>query len=47
MRRRYLCEDTETLAILGQSLGLSRERVRQIEKRAQMKLRSALLSCVA
>jgi len=47
VRRRYLCEDTETLAILGESLGLSRERVRQIEKRAQMKLRSALLSCVA
>jgi RNA polymerase sigma-32 factor len=43
VRRRYLEEDSATLAVLGQSLGLSRERVRQIEKRAQMKLRTALL----
>jgi len=47
MRRRYLDEDTATLAVLGESLGLSRERVRQLEKRAQKKLRSALLDCVA
>ena len=36
-----------TLAVLGESLGLSRERVRQIEKRAQRKLRGAIPQCVA
>jgi RNA polymerase sigma-32 factor len=47
VRRRFLQEDSATLAVLGESLGLSRERVRQIEKRAQKKLRNALLDCVA
>jgi len=47
VKRRYLEEETVTLAVLGESLGLSRERVRQIEKRAQRKLRGALPSCVA
>lgn len=43
VQRRWLDEDTATLAALGQTLGLSRERVRQLEKRAQRKLRAALL----
>jgi RNA polymerase sigma-32 factor len=47
VRRRFLQEDAATLAVLGAALGLSRERVRQIEKRAQKKLRNALLDCVA
>lgn len=47
VRRRYLEEDGVTLAVLGDDLGLSRERVRQIEKRAQHKLRAALLEHVA
>ncbi len=45
--QRHLDDDGATLAVLGEKLGLSRERVRQIEKRAQKKLRSALLDCVA
>lgn len=47
VRRRFLEEESATLAVLGESLGLSRERVRQLEKRAQRKLKSALLECVA
>lgn len=47
LKRRYLEEETVTLAVLGKSLGLSRERVRQIEKRAQRKLRGALPASVA
>ena len=47
VRRRYLEEDGVTLAVLGHDLGLSRERVRQIEKRAQHKLRAALVEHVA
>lgn len=45
--RRYLADDVATLAVVGESLGLSRERVRQLEKRAQRKLRTALVECVA
>jgi RNA polymerase sigma-32 factor len=44
---RYLDSEGATLSTLGTRLGLSRERVRQIEKRAQKKLRTALLDCVA
>ncbi len=47
VRRRFLDDDTDTLAVLGATLGLSRERVRQIEKKAQLKLRTALLEHVA
>jgi RNA polymerase sigma-32 factor len=47
LNRRYLVDETVTLAVLGKSLGLSRERVRQIEKRAQKKLRVSLPASVA
>ena len=47
VQRRFLDEETATLAVLGESFGLSRERVRQIEKRARQKLRSVLQHKVA
>ena len=42
VRERLLTEDPETLAEIGRSLGLSRERVRQLEERVKAKLRRAL-----
>ena len=42
VRRRYLVDDRETLARLGKAYGLSRERVRQVERRACDKLRGVL-----
>lgn len=42
IRERRLGEDTVTLASLGKKLGLSKERVRQIEHQALKKLRTAL-----
>jgi RNA polymerase sigma-32 factor len=42
VRRRLLEDEGETLAAIGQGLGLSRERVRQLEVRARGKLREAL-----
>lgn len=42
IRERRLGEDTVTLANLGKRLGLSKERVRQIEHQALNKLRTAL-----
>ncbi|MFW6198150.1 MAG: sigma-70 family RNA polymerase sigma factor [Myxococcota bacterium] len=47
VRRRLLDEDPSSLAMLGESFGVSRERVRQIQERAQKKLRSALMEQVA
>ncbi|QKV20113.1 RNA polymerase factor sigma-32 [Oricola thermophila] len=41
--RRRLSEDGATLETLGNELGISKERVRQIENRALEKLRSALV----
>lgn len=43
IRERRLRDDGRTLEELGVRLGISKERVRQIEHRALMKLRSALL----
>ncbi len=44
VRERRLVEETCTLDVLGQRLGISKERVRQIENRALEKLRRALLA---
>src|SRR5690606_754963 len=43
VRERRLNEEGATLEALGESLGISKERVRQIENRALEKLREALL----
>jgi RNA polymerase sigma-32 factor len=43
VRERRLTEEGATLESLGRALGISKERVRQIESRALEKLRSALL----
>ncbi|MEZ5954043.1 MAG: RNA polymerase factor sigma-32 [Hyphomonas sp.] len=42
IRQRRLSEETMTLESLGQELGISKERVRQIEHQALTKLRKAL-----
>ena len=42
VRERRLAEDAATLEALGSRLGISKERVRQIENRAMEKLRRAL-----
>ena len=47
VRRRLLDEERMSLAALGQRFGVSRERVRQIQQRAQAKLRVALVEQVA
>ena len=44
IRERRLAEDGATLESLGQTLGISKERVRQIESRALEKLRTALIN---
>ncbi|MEP2703428.1 MAG: RNA polymerase factor sigma-32 [Roseibium sp.] len=44
IRERRLSEDGATLESLGTKLGISKERVRQIESRALEKLKSALLT---
>lgn len=46
IRERRLAEDGVTLESLGQKLGVSKERVRQIEHQALRKLRSALMRIV-
>jgi RNA polymerase sigma-32 factor len=44
---RYLAEEPQTLDTLAQTLSISRERVRQLEKRALEKLRAFFLSAPA
>jgi len=43
IKTRRLCDEGKTLEALGEELGISKERVRQIESRAMDKLRQALL----
>jgi RNA polymerase sigma-32 factor len=46
IRERRLIEEPETLETLGKRLGISKERVRQIEHHALKKLKAALESKV-
>jgi RNA polymerase sigma-32 factor len=46
IRERRLGDDSVTLAALGDRLGISKERVRQIENQALSKLRTALIARV-
>jgi RNA polymerase sigma-32 factor len=43
IRERRLQDEGATLELLGEKLGISKERVRQIESRALEKLKVALL----
>ncbi|MCS6796979.1 MAG: sigma-70 family RNA polymerase sigma factor [Myxococcota bacterium] len=47
VERRLLSEEEASLAELGRSLGISRERARQLEARARKKLRAELQDLVA
>lgn len=47
VRRRFLTDESPTLDTLGKELGVSRERVRQLEARAKQKLREALRELAA
>jgi RNA polymerase sigma-32 factor len=44
IRARRLQDEAATLESLGENLGISKERVRQIENRALEKLKQALLT---
>ena len=44
IEQRLLVDDPRTLESLGQEMGVSKERVRQLEARARTKLRGALES---
>ncbi|MDD9933365.1 MAG: sigma-70 family RNA polymerase sigma factor [Myxococcales bacterium] len=47
MEQRYLTDETNSLASIGRGMGLSRERVRQLEHQAQAKMRHAITAAVA
>jgi RNA polymerase sigma-32 factor len=47
VQKRILDDETNTLSDIGTKVGLSRERVRQIEAKACEKLRDALCGSVA
>ncbi len=42
IKKRHLGDDVVTLEVLGDQLGISKERVRQIEKRAMEKMKSSI-----
>jgi RNA polymerase sigma-32 factor len=42
LRHRYLAGESRSLASIGRGMGLSRERVRQLEHQAQAKMRHAI-----
>jgi len=44
LEHRYLNEESSSLASIGRGMGLSRERVRQLEHQAQTKIRHSLLA---
>jgi RNA polymerase sigma-32 factor len=47
IRARRLSDDSATLEELGEALGVSKERVRQLEQRALQKMKSLLLERVS
>jgi RNA polymerase sigma-32 factor len=44
IRQRHLNYDTVTLEELGKSLGISKERVRQLEQRAMERMKASLVN---
>ena len=46
VQQRLMSDEPATLEQLGVEMGVSRERVRQLEKRAKSKLREVLQPCV-
>lgn len=47
VQRRYLCAESSSLSTIGIDMGLSRERVRQLEQQARLKMRQTVLASVA
>ncbi len=47
LKRRYMNPEQTTLEELGRELGVSRERVRQLEERAKTRMRTALSSSLS
>jgi RNA polymerase sigma-32 factor len=47
LEQRYLTDESNSLASIGRGMGLSRERVRQLEHQAQAKMRHAIIADVA
>jgi len=47
LQQRFLNDETSSLASIGRDMGLSRERVRQLEHKARAQMRHAILAEVA
>jgi RNA polymerase sigma-32 factor len=47
IRERHLTYETVTLEVLGKELGISKERVRQLEQRAMEKLKGSITDVIA